>query len=96
MGLFVVGFLPFRSAFCFTQNLPKPDINTSSPDSSFDLMISSRVSTVSVACFFVKPRWLCNLDTMSAFVSDMAGSFGRGLRFGQISFKWLVCQVICY
>ena len=91
MGSFVAGFLPFRSAFCFTLNLPKPDINTSSPDSSFDLMISSRVSTVSLACFFVRSRWLFNLDTMLAFVSDMVDA-----PFGEIDFKLHVFYVLTF
>ena len=37
----VAGFLPFRLAFCFTKNLPKPEINTSSPDSRVCLICSN-------------------------------------------------------
>jgi hypothetical protein len=32
----VAGFRPFRSFFSFTQNLPKPETRTSSPDSRDD------------------------------------------------------------
>ena len=51
----VAGFLPFRSLFPFTQNLPKLEINTSSPDASVFLIISKRVSTISVDLFLGKP-----------------------------------------
>jgi len=51
----VAGFLPLRSFFSFTQNLPNPEINTSSPDSSVLLMISKHVSTISEDLFLVKP-----------------------------------------
>ena len=47
----VAGFLPFRASFCLTQSLPKLEINTSSPDSSVRLMISSRDSTMTVERF---------------------------------------------
>jgi hypothetical protein len=51
----VAGFLPFRSHFSFKQNLPKLEIRTSSPDASVRLMISIRVSTISVDLFLGKP-----------------------------------------
>jgi len=51
----VAGFLPLRSAFCLTWNLPKPETRTSSPDASLDFMISRTVSTVSDALCLVKP-----------------------------------------
>jgi hypothetical protein len=44
----VAGFLPFRSFFSLTQNLPKLEIRTSSPDARVFLMISIRISTISV------------------------------------------------
>jgi hypothetical protein len=43
----VAGFRPFRAAFSFTQNFPKPDTRTSSAASRDDLMISGRVSVIS-------------------------------------------------
>jgi hypothetical protein len=43
----VAGLRPFRSRLSFTQNLPNPLTNTSSPDSRVDLIISSRVSVIS-------------------------------------------------
>jgi hypothetical protein len=43
----VAGFLPLRSLFSLTQNLPNPDTNTSSPDARVLLMISRRVSKIS-------------------------------------------------
>ena len=45
--LSVAGFRLFRLAFCFTLNFPKPEINTSSPDSRDRLMSSNNISTVS-------------------------------------------------
>jgi hypothetical protein len=78
MSLPVAGFLPLRSSFCFTQNLPKPLIRTSSPDSRVFLMSSRRVSIVSVAILRVIPMWLVRVDIMSAFVSDPGLFFGMG------------------
>ena len=45
----VAGFRPFLDAFSFTQNLPNPDIITSSPDAKVNFMISRSSSTVSFA-----------------------------------------------
>jgi len=45
----VAGFLPFCFFLFFTQNLPNPEINTSSPDSRDRLMSSSNISIVSGA-----------------------------------------------
>ena len=50
-SLFVVGLRPLRCLLCFSWNLSKPDIMTSSPDSRDCLMISSRISVTSVDCF---------------------------------------------
>jgi hypothetical protein len=49
IGLLVAGFLPFRSDFSLTQNLPKPDIITSSPASNRSFIISRIPFTVSTA-----------------------------------------------
>jgi hypothetical protein len=51
----VDGFLPLRSIFSLTQNLPNPEIITYSRDSSVLLMISKRVSTISEDLFLGKP-----------------------------------------
>jgi len=51
----VAGFLPLRSRFSLTHNLPNPLIRTSSPDARVDLIISRIVSTVSEDCFLVNP-----------------------------------------
>ena len=51
----VAGFLPSRFAFSFTQNLPKPEIRTSSSDSRDCLISSSNILTVSKDFFWVKP-----------------------------------------
>ena len=53
MSSSVAGFRPRRSFLSFTQNFPKPDISTSSPDSSVRLIISNRVLTVSVDFVYV-------------------------------------------
>ena len=53
ISLPVAGFLPFRCFFSFTQNFPKRLTSTSSPDSKFRLIISSRVSIKSKDRFFV-------------------------------------------
>jgi hypothetical protein len=47
----VAGFLPFRSFFSFTQNLPNPLTRTSSPDARVDFIISISCSTNSVLFF---------------------------------------------
>jgi len=52
----VAGFRPLRSCFSFTQNFPKPDINTSSPFSRVFLMISKRDSTRSTDILLGKSR----------------------------------------
>jgi hypothetical protein len=48
----VAGFLPFRFFLFFTQNLPKPEINTSSPDSRDCWISSSSISMVSIDYLF--------------------------------------------
>jgi hypothetical protein len=65
-----------------TQNLPKPLTMTSSPDDRVDLMISSRVSTVSDALLRGNPLASAIASMMLAFVSVMAGA-----PFGKIDFK---------
>ena len=65
----VAGFLPLRLAFCFTLNLPKPEINTSSPDARDCLISSSNVSTVSMDFLRVKPMASATASTMWALVS---------------------------
>jgi len=64
----VAGFLLFRFFLFFTQNLPKPEIITSSPDSSSDLMSSSKVSTVSIDFLRVKPFCSITASAMWALV----------------------------
>jgi hypothetical protein len=64
----VAGFLPFLLAFCFTQSLPKPEINTSSPDSRDCLMSSSNISTVSIDFFRVNPILSATASTIWALV----------------------------
>jgi hypothetical protein len=70
----VAGFLPLRAALSFTQNFPKPEINTSSPDARLDLMISSSDSVISLALSpeMLNCCWICS--TMSVFVSAMQSS----------------------
>jgi hypothetical protein len=51
----VAGFLTLRSRFSLTQNLPNPLIRTSSPDTSFDLIILMMISTVSVDFLRLNP-----------------------------------------
>jgi two-component system response regulator AtoC len=46
---------PLRCFLFLTQNLPKPDMRTSSDFSSVPLMISSNVSTISTDFFLVNP-----------------------------------------
>ena len=48
MGSPVWGFRPRRWRFSWTENLPKLEIRTSSPDSRVCLMTSKTVSTSSV------------------------------------------------
>jgi len=62
----VTGFLPRR--FFFTQNLPKPEIKTSPPDSKDCLMSSSNISTVSIDFLRVNPFLSATASMMSALV----------------------------
>jgi hypothetical protein len=52
MSSLVWGFLPLHSLFSLTQNLPKPLIRISSPDSRVCFIISRRVSMVVLDNFF--------------------------------------------
>jgi len=76
----VFGFRPFRSAFSFTQNLPKPLTMTSSPDTRVCLMIPRRVSTVSMDLFLENPLLVLISSMMSFFVRVMGcSSFGKNV-----------------
>ena len=68
----VAGFLPRRLAFCFTQNFPKPEIIKSSPDSSVDLMSSSKVSKASIDLNRVNPLATATASTTWALVSVLS------------------------
>jgi hypothetical protein len=72
MSVPVAGFLPRRFAFFFTQNLPKPEINTSSPDSRDCLIRSSNISTVSIDFFTGESISFCH------YVDNMGFSEGAG------------------
>lgn len=50
-SLLVAGFRPRCSFFPFTQNLPKPEIRISSPDTRVCLMVSKRESIRSLDLF---------------------------------------------
>ena len=91
----VAGFLPRRSAFCFTQKRPKPEINTSSPDSSVDFMSSSKVSMVSTDFRRVKPLASITASTMWALVSVPLKGIKDLLSRGSlhITDKGLICQL---
>jgi hypothetical protein len=78
----VAGFRPFRSFFSFTQNLPKPETRTSSPDARDDLISSRRVSVISTGLIFGKAKTgldlfydivfrQCHIDTPSMLVLEM-------------------------
>ena len=69
----VEGFLPLRLLFSFTQNLPKPLTNTSSPDSRLFLMCSRMVSTISDDLFFGYPVCSAMASTIWAFVRVIFG-----------------------
>jgi hypothetical protein len=81
----VAGFLPRRLFFFFTQNLPKPVINTSSPDSKDRLMSSSSISTVSIDFLRVYPIFYATESNMLALVSVPA--FGIVASFHERDFK---------
>lgn len=68
------GFLPLRSCFFLTQNLPNPETKTSSPDARVPLIISIRLSTVPTALFFGYPVLSKIEFTMSALVRVIWGS----------------------
>ena len=68
MSMPVAGFRPFRWFFCFTQNLPKLEISTSSPDSRVRLMSSRTASTVSLAFLRLKPLAAATASMISALV----------------------------
>ena len=96
ISLPVAGFRPLRSDFTFTQNLPKPLIKTSSPDSRVFFMISSSVSIVSVAFFFVKPFCSATAWIISALVNvillPLSWKVGRrDCRFSFLKFD-TICQ----
>jgi len=58
--------------FFFTQNLPKPEINTSSPDSRECLVSSSIISTVSIDFLRVNPFLSALVSMMWASVRVLA------------------------
>ncbi len=66
----VAGFLPRRFFFFFTQNLPKPEINTSSPFSRDRLISSKTISTVSKAFLWVYPLVSTTDSTIRALVRE--------------------------
>ena len=63
----VAGVLPLRLLLFFTQNLPKPEMRMSSPDSSVFFISSKRFSITSEDCFLDKP-FTEIFSTRSAFV----------------------------
>ena len=67
----VAGFRPRLCRFDLTQNLPKPLIMTSSPDSNVCLIVSNNISTVSVALFLDIGTFLHSESDIRAFVSVM-------------------------
>ena len=70
----VWGFLPLRPFFSFTQNFPKPEISTSSPDSRVIFIVLRMDSIRSMDWVFEQPLWLQMLSTMLALVRDIAGT----------------------
>ena len=57
----VVGFLPLRGALVLAENLPKPLIRTSSPDSRAFLMCANNASTRAFDCCLESPARTCYL-----------------------------------
>ena len=83
----VAGFRPRRSLLSFTQNFPKPDMSTSSPDFRVRLMISNRVLTASVDSCLEQPltvatEWI-RLDFVYVFDMERTSLFIRGLRVNE-------------
>jgi hypothetical protein len=75
----VAGFLPLRSRFFFTQNFPKPEINTTPPVFRDCLISSSKILTVSIDLLRVNPFLSATASIMWAFVrvpdNGMVGVF---------------------
>ena len=79
----VAGFLPRR--FFFTQNLPKPEINTCSPVSSVRLISSGNISTLSIDFLRVNPFFSATSSMMWDLVS--VPGFGVKAFFHEGDFK---------
>ena len=69
----VEGFLPLRCFLSLTQNLPNPDIRTSSPVANVDLIFSNRFSITLSEPFFVGQ--ILAIDSMRWF-------FVRDIKYG--------------
>lgn len=75
MSSHVSGFRPFRSAFCFTQSLPKLAIRTSSPNSSDCLINYGNISTVAIDFLLVHPF----LSAAASIVLALVGVADNGM-----------------
>ena len=73
----MAGFRPRRSFLFLTWNLPKPEINKSSPDTSVLFIISSINSTYSEDCFI----------DQAVFCSHFLCDVGSGESHDQTSFQ---------
>ena len=87
----VAGFRPLRSRFSLTQNLPNPEIRTSSPDARDDLIISRIVSTVFVD--FILLNLFCWV--MALIKWDFVMVMGVVLRCGQECSEYSIIIIIC-
>ena len=94
----VCGFRPFLDLLSLTQNLPKPLIRTSSPDSSVCLITSRRNSTAKIdVCFWIWQfsktefvRWTLVSVTIVTSIQDALHSVLYGHPDQNFRFKWFV------
>ncbi len=70
----MAGFRPFLSDFSLTQNFPKPEIRTSSPDSRVSFIMLRIVSTASLERFRGNPFscWMASMRSVLVNVFGMA------------------------